>query len=1118
MKKLTLIFVALLMAGFATAQNKVFELMPGNGSEIVVRLSPEKPVLMPVDVNGTRAYMVDCPEGVPVLQAGAPDLAKMVTSVIIPGQGNMSVEILETEYYDIPDVDIVPSKGNLSRSIDPVDVPWTYGPEYTQDEFFPEVFAEASDPYILRDYRAQSLSFYPYRYNPVTRTLRVCTSITIRLYPDGGQGINELPSLKKPAAIQTDYAHIYERRFLNYSNEKYTPVEEDGNMLIICHGPYMSYMQEFVKWKKQKGIPVQMVNVATIGNAAQIKAYVANYYNTNGLTYLLLVGDAAQVPSSSTTAGDSDNDYSYILGSDHYPDIFVGRFSAESYDHVITQVQRSVEYEKAPDLTGTWYKKHIGIASSQGPGDDNEMDYAHVRVMQQKLQVYTYTNASEYFDGDQGGLDAAGDPTASMVKNDVDPGVGVILYTGHGWDQGWGTSSFSNVEADLLLNQNKLPFIWSVACVNGNFVSGTCFAEAWMRSVHLEDPTGAIAVLMSTINQSWNPPMAGQDEMVDLLVESLGANEKHSFGGISMSGCMKMNDEYGQGGFDMTDTWNLFGDPSVVLRTDIPQPMVVSHVTTLIVGTDNVDVNCNVEDALVCLTIDNEILGRGYVSGGIVNITFPALTNPDTILVTVTAYNKVPYFGNIYVIPPPTGPYVIKDVTILNDIAGNNNGKADYSEDVVLDMSLKNVGVSDALGVSAVISSSSPWITITSNSHPWGNISPGLSLMQNTAFAFSVDDSIPDQALVTFSLLMTDGSGNSWTSSFPISLQAPVLSAESMSVNDAGGGNGNGILEPGETALVNVAVKNTGHSTSPAVIANLACSLPGLTITSSSVNIGPLTPGQTLNASFGVTVGSGVPFGTTTQFGFHAQAGLYETDRNFPAVVGQYSENWESGGFMQYTWLSGGVGPWVIDNANAWEGSFCAKSALISHTDTTKLIISMDVLSNDSISFWRKVSSELNWDFLAFYMDGVPLGAWSGEEDWARVSFPVVAGHHTFSWWYYKDYVDYDPIGSDCGWVDYILFPPAMNLITGVSDVLGEKESYIRCWPNPSLGQFCIGYATDAQGEACLEITDVTGKTVASEKQPVSRGEFRFGSFPQGIYLVRITTANEILTSKMVVH
>ena len=65
------------------------------------------------------------------------------------------------------------------------------------------------------------------------------------------------------------------------------------------------------------------------------------------------------------------------------------------------------------------------------------------------------------------------------------------------------------------------PFIWSVACVNGEFNVGTCFAETWLRATDSDgNPTGAIATLMSTVNQAWNPPMEGQDEMNAIFVES----------------------------------------------------------------------------------------------------------------------------------------------------------------------------------------------------------------------------------------------------------------------------------------------------------------------------------------------------------------------------------------------------------------------------------------------------------------------------------------------------------------------------------------------------------------------------------------------------------------------
>src|SRR5205814_817154 len=110
------------------------------------------------------------------------------------------------------------------------------------------------------------------------------------------------------------------------------------NMLIISYASYMSAMQPLVDWKIRKGIAVDMVSVTTAGGTATaIQSYIVNYYNTHNLKYVLLVGDAAQVPTLTASAGASDPSYGFIIGNDSYPEVFVGRFSAESLADVNTQ-------------------------------------------------------------------------------------------------------------------------------------------------------------------------------------------------------------------------------------------------------------------------------------------------------------------------------------------------------------------------------------------------------------------------------------------------------------------------------------------------------------------------------------------------------------------------------------------------------------------------------------------------------------------------------------------------------------------------------------------------------------------------------------------------------------
>jgi thioredoxin 1 len=91
----------------------------------------------------------------------------------------------------------------------------------------------------------------------------------------------------------------------------------------------------------------------------------------------------------------------------------------------------------------------------------------------------------------------------------------------------------------------------------------------------------------------------------------------------------------------------------------------------------------------------------------------------------------------------------------------------------------------------------------------------------------------------------------------------------------------------------------------------------------------------------------------------------------------------------------------------------------------------LDCVSGD-ITFYRKVSSELGCDYLEFYIDGVEKGEWSGEEDWAEVSFHVDGGTKTFEWVYSKDASV--STGDDTAWIDDIVFPARLDPLapTGV--------------------------------------------------------------------------------------
>jgi len=892
----------LLLAGFVSASSQNWVGISAEqpvAAETTLVSSSDAGSVISVRIDGFYLNQVVTPRGnafsisldgaTPLLEKGMPDLPKLTASLIIPDQARMDVRVVSSQYIDYPFMDVAPSKGNFTRDIDPSTVPYEYGRAYSRDEFFPASRANLREPYILRDYRGQTVVINPFAFNPVTRTLRVYYNMTIEVMAAGTSTDNIIVRNEVPQTVDAEFRQIYNRHFLNADNgSRYTPLEDQGNMLIISYGPFMAEMQDFVDWKRTIGIPVEMVDVATIGaNPTAIKNYVANYYTSNGLTFLLLVGDHAQVPTVTTgdLGGPSDHAYAYLAGNDHYPDLFVGRFSAENVAQVTTQVQRTLEYEQNPDVSTDWFSKGFGIGSSEGPGDDGEYDWQHMRNIRTDLIGYTYTSIGELYDGSQGGEDLPGNPNSTSVATEVNAGRAIINYVGHGSQTSWGTTGFSNSGVNGLSNNHMWPFIWSVACVNGDFLTGTCFAEAWLRASNANGPTGAIATLMSTINQSWNPPMEGQDEMDDILVESYSDNIKRTFAGISMNGCMKMNDTYGSGGDEMTDTWLVFGDPSLIVRTALPTSLAVSHNPVAFIGSDQFVINCDAEGAFACLTIDGQIIGTAAVSGGSAIITFPVLNNVGTMKLAVTAFNHLPYIVDIDILPLE-GPYVVFDNIEVNDAAGNNNLQLDYNESVTIALGLKNVGTADASDITVSISSSDPYVALTDLTEIYPFIAAGQTVAIPDGFAFSVSNDVPDGHPVLFNYTAITGE-NEWSGSFSIVAHSVALNFAGATVTDEQGNN-NGKADPGETFQLHLSVINSGTAPGYNLTGVLSTEDSYMVINVDSLNYGTINGSETLTAVYTVTSLPSTPTGHIAEFNLLMTADNgFETSSVVTVVIGQ---------------------------------------------------------------------------------------------------------------------------------------------------------------------------------------------------------------------------------------
>ena len=576
-------------------------------------------------------------------EKGMPALPVIRESLLIPDDAAMQLRILDAEYREFEGMAIAPSKGNLSRQLDPAQVPYEFADFYGEDAWYPAANAALDRPYIMRD--------------PARQTLRVCTSITVSVGAAGPGLENVLTS--RPAARTTEFEKVYARHYLNYAAaaaDRYDSVPEAGSMMVICYDAFRSAAMPFVNWKNQMGIKTEIVDVSSVGaTGAQVKAFLQDCYDNDGVCFIVLVGDAAQVPYYNN-GGASDPSYTLLAGADDYPDAFVGRMSAENLTDVQTQVERSVEYERDAQALAGWYHSGVGIASNQGPGDDGEYDNEHMDVIRGKLLGFTYTGVDQIYDPSG---------TAAMVANALNEGRSIINYCGHGSMTSWGSTGFSNTNVNALVNDNKLPFIFSVACNNGEFQSGTCFAEAWLRATHNGEPTGAVAMYGSTISQSWDPPMCAEDEYVDLLT----AEVKRCYGALTFNGSCQMIDEYAASGFNEFKFWTVFGDPSLRVRTDTPSAVFASHLGFVDPTAAGYDVDTDPGN-LVAVSYQGSFIGSVVAdAGGNAYVPFDGpLPNPgENVTLTITGFNRFAHTEELLVGAETLG-------FIAGDVSNASNG------------------------------------------------------------------------------------------------------------------------------------------------------------------------------------------------------------------------------------------------------------------------------------------------------------------------------------------------------------------------------------------------------------------------------------------------------------
>jgi hypothetical protein len=408
------------------------------------------------------------------------------------------------------------------------------------------------------------------------------------------------------------------------------------------------------------------------------------------------------------------------------------------------------------------------------------------------------------------------------------------------------------------------------------------------------------------------------------------------------------------------------------------------------------------------------------------------------------SYNNIPirFYAedNNNMFDTKTLSFSTKGINIEYIVNSGGDSIVEYGETALLTAKLTNIGITALHNVNLNFQASDPYITLTDSTQTVGLLNPGQTVIIPDALAFQVSEAVPDghEIITTSQAIATE---DVFTRIIPITAYSANLKITALSIQD---GNNN-ILMPGETGTLHVSISNSGGSACINVNALLSAIDPMINILQGSASFDTIVRQSTHNMSFLVSVSALCPVGHIALAALH-----FTADKNYSANdsiyfnVGIIAEDFETGNFTRYPWQSGGNASWIVAGNLPYEGAFCAVSPVIGDNQFSSMFVTMNVLCASEISFYRKISSELNYDFLTFYIDGIEQGKWSGEVSWGKMTYAVSAGTHTFTWKYNKDVNTV--AGSDKTWVDYIIWPPYDEILlianAGIDDFVCSPSAY----------------------------------------------------------------------------
>lgn len=941
---------------------------------------------------------------------------------------------------------VYPAQLSVSKSADPTQIVFTKDANaYRTDRYNEQPVVTVSEIGLMRGVRIVAIDFEPVKYNPVQNTFMIYSEAMVSVDFVGGDLRATSDLLDRTASIEFD--QLYSQTLFNWKDTgRASLVRYPTGYVILAPATFNTTLASFITWKKQQGYTVTLQNIGTgAGEVANtttaIKTYLQTLWNNATVanpapTYALFVGDTAQLAANTGATGTHPTDLTYVRlnGTDYVPEMYYGRFSATTTTELQNIITKTITFEKTTMPSLTYLGEDVliaGVDATYGPTHGNgQINYGTANYFNA-----TYGITSNTY------LYPASETSDAAVITNANAGRGIINYTAHGSESGWADPTFSVTDINAMTNTNEWGLMIGNCCLTNKFdyPSGPCFGEAVIRAAN----KGGVAYIGGTNNSYWDEDYwwgVGAKGTANGTAPAYSASALGVYDGLfrthneaTTDWCMTAGDMIYMGNLAVTqgastripyywEIYSIMGDPSMSPYLGVPSIHNATYPSQILIGATSVTVNADPQSR-VAITMGGVLYGTGIVgTSGVLNLTITPFTSVGTADIVITRQNKRTVISTISIIPN-SGAYVSLASWTYAD---SNNNVCESNEAGRINATFTNVGSVAATGVVCTLSTTNLNIGITDNTETIATLAAGASVTINNAYAFTTANNMSDQSTALFNLAMVSGT-STWNSNFTVTVNAPALAYGNVVITDPTGNN-NGRLDPGETVTVTVPLQNTGHAASVAGTGTLTCGTTGITINTGTASFGAIAASGSSSLVYSLTAAPSMTVGTVAALVFNATAGAYTAAKTENSTIGIIQEDFETGGFTSYPWTLGGTLPWTVANTGSHAGTYTAKSGAITHSQTSTMETVRNLTTAGNLTFWYSVSSESGYDYLKFYIDGViQTSSWSGTVAWTQATFAIATGTHTLKWEYSKD--SSVSSGSDCAWVDDIVFPASTSSV-----------------------------------------------------------------------------------------